>query len=160
MNIKQIAEQCGFIVDNDNICIEIGKDCLYAINTELTAFANALIGDSEPYSYTWSDDGVDKYTNDKDYVESLHKRITVTPLFTKPPSTKDAEHMMTITKSSYFAMEKQTADRRAECEQDKIDARRYRWLRGSAGNEILDKLKTKITFDSFDGEIDLALKGE
>lgn len=37
------------------------------------------------------------------------------------------------------------------------DANRYRWLRDSAGNEILDKLKTKILTDSFDAEIDQAM---
>jgi hypothetical protein len=73
------------------------EKCIELATERWNEATNALIGDSEPVCYTWNDDGVDKYTNDKDYVEALvealHKRITVIPLFTKPPSliAKEAE---------------------------------------------------------------------
>lgn len=47
MNILELAKKtdCGLVIDGENICIEIGKDCLYAINYELAHFAQAVIAD-------------------------------------------------------------------------------------------------------------------
>jgi len=117
MNIKQIAKECGAI-ERGYIAryLQESGSILFENEAQLQAFAKALIGDSEQEPVAWVCGGELYLTLEKANEAKRDWSLVAKPLFTKPPSNKDAEHMMTITKSSYFAMEKQTADRRAECE--------------------------------------------
>ena len=79
MNIIELAKE---MLQRKVYLGAMGFECTDA---QLEAFATAITENYKaglvPVSFTWDDDGVDKYTNDTDYVGSLSKHIFITPLY-------------------------------------------------------------------------------
>ena len=106
--------------------------------------AQALLSQGEPVGYAPKEYLADIKKEAYVLVHKEQKGIYDTPIYTSPLSSE--------------ALQKDKAELIEQLESYKADAERYRWLRGDAGNEILEKLKNMIIFESFDEAIDQAMK--